>query len=57
LEGAQGLTHHVDPHDKEPFTYTVLDGGFRLESRLIADGTPISLSILPNSEKETTIPK
>jgi hypothetical protein len=57
LEGSQGLNHHFDPHDKKPFTYTVLDGGFRLESRLIADGTAISLSILPNSEKETTIPK
>jgi hypothetical protein len=57
LEGPQALNRHFDPYDSKPFTYTALDGGFRLESRLVDGGVPISLSILRNSEAGKAIPK
>ncbi len=57
LEGPKVLNQHLDPYDQKPFTYTALDGGFRLESRLTDGEIPISLSILPNSEERKTIPK
>jgi hypothetical protein len=57
LEGPKILDQHLDPYDKKPFTYTAVDGGFRLESRLADGGIPISLSILPNTEEHKTIPK
>jgi hypothetical protein len=57
LEGPSALNQHFDPYDKKPFTYTAVDGGFRLESRLSDAGIPISLSILPNSEERKAIPK
>src|SRR6266851_2496223 len=54
LEGPKVLNQHLDPYDQKPFTYTALDGGFRLESRLTDGEIPISLSILPNSEERKT---
>jgi len=57
LEGPRVLNQHLDPYDQRPFTYTAVDGGFRLESRLADGGVPISLVILPNSEERKTIPK
>jgi hypothetical protein len=57
LEGPEALNQHSDPYDKRPFTYTVVDGGFRLESRLTDDGIPISLLIVPNSEGQKAVPK
>jgi hypothetical protein len=57
LEGPKALNQHRDPYDKKPFTYTAVDGGFRLESRLTDGGIPISLSILPNSEERKAILK
>jgi hypothetical protein len=46
LEGPNALSQHLDPYDKKPFTYTAVDGGFRLESLLTESGIPISLSIV-----------
>jgi hypothetical protein len=57
LEGPNALNKQLDPYDKKPFTYTPVDGGFRLESRLTDGGIPISLSILSNSEERKAIPK
>ena len=57
LEGPEALNQHSDPYDKRPFTYTVVDGGFRLESRLTDDGIPISLLIVPSSEEQKAVPK
>ena len=57
LEGSQALNQHFDPYDKKPFTYTAVDGGFRLESRLTDGGIPISLLIVPSSEERKTIAK
>jgi len=57
LDGPKALNQHFDPFDKKPFTYTTVDGGFRLESRLADGGIPISLSIVPSSEEARVIPK
>jgi hypothetical protein len=57
LDGPKALNQHFDPFDKKPFTYTAVDGGFRLESRLTDGGIPISLSIVPSSEQARVIPK
>jgi hypothetical protein len=57
LEGPKVLNQELDPYDKKPFTYTAVDGGFRLESRLVDGGIPVSLSILPNSDERKAIPK
>jgi hypothetical protein len=56
LDGPKILNQQVDPYDKKPFTYTAVNGGFRLESRLTDSGIPISLSILPNSEGRKATP-
>ncbi len=50
LDGARALNQHLDPYDRNPFSYIPVDGGFRLESRLSEGGTPISLSSVPSSE-------
>jgi hypothetical protein len=57
LEGPRAVNQQLDPYDKKPFIYTAVGGGFRLESRLTADGIPISLTILPNSEERKVTPK
>jgi hypothetical protein len=57
LESPNALNQHLDPYDQMPFTYTAVDGGFRLESQLTDGGMPISLAILPNSEGRKAIPK
>ena len=57
LDGPKALNQHFDPFDKKPFTYTAVDGGFRLESRLTDGGIPIMLSIVPTSEEARVIPK
>jgi hypothetical protein len=49
LDGPSALNRHPDPYDGNPFSYTPLDGGFRLESRLRESATPISLSIVPTA--------
>jgi hypothetical protein len=49
LNGPEALDQHVDPFDKKPFSYTAVDGGFRLESRVTDGGIPISLAVAPNS--------
>lgn len=51
LEGPRALNQHLDPYDKNPFSYIPVNGGFRLESRLSDGGIPISLSTVPNSEE------
>jgi len=45
------LNQHPDPYNKTTFSYIPVDGGFRLESLLREGGIPISLSIVPNSER------
>jgi len=57
LDGPKALNKHFDPFDKKPFTYTAVDGGFRLESRLTDGGIPIMLSIVPTSAEARVIPK
>jgi hypothetical protein len=57
LDGPKALNLNLDPYDQEPFSYTTLDGGFRLESRLTDDGTPISLSIVPSAEERKATTK
>jgi hypothetical protein len=57
LDGPNALNQHFDPYDRKPFTYTAVDGGFRLESLLTESGIPISLSIVLSSEERKTIPK
>jgi hypothetical protein len=57
LLGPEALNQHKDPYDNKPFTYTAVDGGFRLESRLTDGGIPISLSIMQSSEEQKAIPK
>jgi len=46
LDGPDKLTWHPDPYDQKPFTYVPIDNGFRLESRLLENGVPLSLSII-----------
>lgn len=57
LEGPNALNQHFDPYNKKPFSYTAVDGGFRLESLLTERGVPISVSIVLSSEERETIPK
>jgi hypothetical protein len=57
LDGPQALNQHFDPYDQKPFVYTVLDEGFRLDSRLTDGGIPISLSIVPGAEDQKPVPK
>jgi hypothetical protein len=57
LDGPGAVNLQSDPYDTKPFSYTGLNGGFRLESRLTDGGVPISLLILPSSEEEKAIPK
>jgi hypothetical protein len=57
LDGPKALNQHLDPYDKNPFSYILVDGGFRLESRLNEGGIPISLSIVPNSEERKANPR
>jgi len=51
LDGPKALNQHLDPFDQNAFSYIPVDGGFRLESLLREGGIPISLSIVPNSER------
>ncbi len=48
LDGPSALNRHLDPYDRNPFSYIPVDGSFRLESRLREGGTLISLSIVPS---------
>jgi len=57
LDGTKALSVCLDPYDQKPFTYTALDGGFRLESRLTDGGIPISLSIVPSAEDRKAVSK
>ena len=57
LDGPEALCRYIDPSDKKSFTYTPVDGGFRLESRLTEGGIPISLSVVPSIEESRTISK
>lgn len=44
IDGPRALSRQLDPYDKMPFTYSPVDRGFRLESRLSQGGVPISLT-------------
>ena len=57
LDGPMALNQHLDPYDKSPFSYILVNGGFRLESRLMDGGIPISLSIVPPSDERKASPK
>jgi hypothetical protein len=46
LDGPCALDRHLDPYDRNPFSYIPVDSGFRLESHLREGGTSISLSIV-----------
>jgi hypothetical protein len=48
LDGPAALNRHLDPYDKSPFSYTSVNDGFRLESRLKDyQGIALSLTIVP----------
>ena len=57
LDGSRALNQHLDPFDRNPFSYILVDGGFRLESRLSEGEIPISLSIVPSSEERKANPR
>jgi hypothetical protein len=46
LDGPSTLGRHLDPYDGKPFHYLPISQGFRLESRLVENGIPLSLSIM-----------
>jgi hypothetical protein len=56
-DGLKAISLLPDPYDGKPFTYTALDEGFRLESRLNDGGLPISLSIALSTEDRKLAPK
>lgn len=45
LDGPSALDRHPDPYDGEPFSYSRIDRGFRLTSRLTDNGSPLSLAV------------
>lgn len=45
LDGPGALDQHPDPYDSKPFSYSPVDGGFRLSSRLTDNGSPLSLVV------------
>jgi len=49
-DGPRILNHHPDPYDGKPFSYIPADDGFRLESRLSENETPLSVSVLASAE-------
>jgi hypothetical protein len=49
LGGPTELKRYLDPYDRNPFSYISVNGGFRLESRLKADGISLSLAVVPSS--------
>jgi hypothetical protein len=57
LDGPKALNLSPDPYDRKPFTYIAFSEGFKLESRLVDSGIPISLSIVPSAEDQTSVPK
>jgi len=57
LDGQSALNRDPDPYDAQPFSYSSVNGGFRLESRLSDGGIPLSLSVVPNSDRFKTNPK
>jgi len=57
LDGPRAVSVSPDPYDRKPFTYVALGEGFRLESRLVEGGIPISLSIMPSAEDRKPGPK
>src|SRR5262249_50084454 len=50
LDSPKAMRVSPDPYDQKPFTYIALGDGFRLESKLVEGGIPISLSIIPSAE-------
>jgi len=50
LAGRKAVSQSPDPYDRKPFTYIALGEGFKLESRLVEGGVPLSLSIAPSAE-------
>jgi hypothetical protein len=53
LDGPRALNRHLDPYDRNPFTYMSVNGGFRLASGLREDGVPLVLAIVPSTEDRT----
>jgi len=45
LPSNSALGRHLDPYDGKTFAWRVMDGGFRLDSRLKEGGTPLSISV------------
>lgn len=45
LNGANAVNQYPDPYDGNPFSYSLIDGGFQLQSRLAEGCSPIVLSI------------
>lgn len=50
LDGPRAVNGHLDPYDRSPFSYSSVDDGFRLVSRLKdQQGIPFSLTIAPGA--------
>ena len=45
LDGPSALHRHPDPYDRKPFSYSAVDKGFRLNSQLAENGSPLSLAV------------
>lgn len=45
LDGPDALDRRADPYDGKPFSYSPVDNGFRLSSRLVDNGSPLSLAV------------
>jgi hypothetical protein len=45
LHGRGALHQHPDPYDGKPFSYSPVDRGFLLSSRLTDNGSPLSLAV------------
>jgi hypothetical protein len=45
--GPKLLAQHRDPYDGKPFSYVAVEHGFRLESNLKENGSPLSISDTP----------
>jgi hypothetical protein len=48
---AKELSHYPDPFNGQPFSYTPLASGFRLDSLLKENGKPLSISVSPAMNK------
>jgi len=56
LDGASTLSRHLDPYDRNRFSYGPVDRGFRLQSQLSDNGIPISLLVVTKPTNDALSP-